>query len=235
MEKIIIQNNKALFTYVGESLDLMKVPDSSNNELYSLYNNLINNTLAIYSTSRSDGSIPVFWTKLENNERLSRSPDQSSTLRKLDNGKSYYILVDNSSSFPLIIPTPVNFDKLSVCDCTDSSQDISCCEQISVSGQYSNIELSGTYIKNISIGLSGLKPNLKYYYELEPILSNWPAKIYPLSGFIERNAPSDKKNSIKANLELTFSYISLNDSGNINNNLNNQDTKNIYSVIDMSI
>ena len=117
MKNITITNNKTLFTYHGESLDLINPPDPSNNQLYALYNSLINNTLAIYGSSRTDGSLPVFWTKIDNRDKLSRIADLNSTLQKLENNKSYYIVTLDNSALPLTIPKPIDIQDISARAC----------------------------------------------------------------------------------------------------------------------
>lgn len=236
MKNINITNNKTLFTYHGESLDLINPPDTSNNQLYALYNSLINSTLAIYGSSRIDGSIPVFWTKIDDRNKLSRTSDLNSTLQKLENNKSYYIVTLDNSSFPLTIPKPIDIQDISARSCyICTSDDIDCCSQLSIqSGNYSSVLLSNEYSSNIYVILSGLKPDTKYNYVVSPVLSNWPAKIYPLSGFIERSGPTDKENNLNANLEFMFSYVSKDGSGNIAKNIDTPNTK-IFSILDFNV
>lgn len=236
MKNINITNNKTLFTYHGESLDLINPPDTSNNQLYALYNSLINNTLAIYGSSRIDGSIPVFWTKIDDGNKLSRTSDPNSTLQKLEDNKSYYIVTLDNSSFPLTIPKPIDIQDISARSCyICTSDNIDCCSQLSIqSGNYSSMVLSNEYSSNIYVILSGLKPDTKYNYVVSPVLSNWPAKIYPLSGFIERSGPTDKENNLNANLEFMFSYVSKDGSGNIAKNIDTPNTK-IFSILDFNV
>jgi hypothetical protein len=236
MKNITITNNKTLFTYHGESLDLINPPDTSNNQLYALYNSLINSTLAIYGSSRVDGSIPVFWTKIDNRNKLSRIADKNSTLQKLENNKSYYIVILDNSSFPLTIPKPIDIQDISARSCyICTSDDIDCCSQLSIqSGNYSDVILSNEYSSNVYVILSGLKPDTKYNYSVSPVLSNWPAKMYPLSGFIERSGPTDKENNLNANLEFMFSYISKDGSGNIAKNIDVSNKK-IFSILDFNV
>lgn len=240
--KIFITTNRSLFTYHGESLDLFNPPDESDKKLYTSYFKFINSVLAIYRTSRCNGSIPVFWTKIDNTEKLNRIPDHASTLRKLDDKNSYFIILEDSASLPLEIPSPINFDefscsKNSIClNKVDSTQEISCNSlPVLIDNSYQNIELTSNYIHNISIPISGLLPNKKYYYNITPTISNWPAKIYPVSGFIERSGPTNAKLETFANLELLFSYLPINGIGNVPQTLNNQNGKNVFSFLNFTV
>jgi len=241
--KILIYSSRSLFTYVGESLDLFNPPDQSNQELYSSYFKFINSILSIYATTKSNGSIPVFWTKIDNADKLTRKPDESSTLRKLDNKQSYYIVLDDNVSLPLEVPSPLTLDQFSCSqnniNCTEKNQllsNVSCCSfPVITDNNHQNIELTSNYVTGISIPISGLSPNKKYYYNITPLASNWPAKIYPSSGFIERNNPTDSKLQTSAKLELLFSYIDINASNNIPQSIINQDNKNIFTFLNLSI
>lgn len=239
---MIINNTKTLFTYYGESLDLMNPPDISNIDLYTSYYNFLNNTILIYGSSRSDGTIPIFWTKINDNDRLTRSPDHSSTLKQLENNKSYYIIVSSNSSFPLGVPSPINFLKLSCeknrgsCNTTIPQNISVCSDTIKASGDYTNIILTDEPLKNITMVLSELKPDTKYNYSISTIASSWPAKISPLTGFIERSGPSNEKNELTANLEFLFTYVTENnDQKNINKTLNNFQNDNHFTILDIKI
>lgn len=241
--KILITSNNSLFTYNGESLDLFNPPDESNKNLYYDYFKFINSVLAIYSTTRCNGSIPVFWTKIGDTDKLTRTPDHASTLRKLDDKQSYYIILDDNASLPLEVPSPTTFEQFgcSVKDnnCSEINKTLSvgsCCSSpVIINNSYQNIELTSDYIANISIPISGLFPNKKYHYNVSSSISNWPGKIYPSSGFIERSGPTDAKFETSANIELVFSYLPINSNDNISQSIINQDTKNIFTFLNFTV
>lgn len=237
--KILINNIESIFTYYGESLDLMNPPDISNFKMYNLYHLFINNVLCIYKTNKSNKNIPVFWTIINNTEKLDRIPHPNSTLRRLDNNESYFIKLINNADLPIEIPQPIDIDTISCLNpdnsCKNNKQN-TCCSTPSIIGEsFRNIQLTDSYFSNITVPLSGLLPNKKYFYKIDNNFSNWPAKIHPYSGFLERSGPTNDQLELIANLEFVFSYLAEEDVGNIQVTTPTDDTSNIFTFLTLSL
>ena len=238
-QKILINNTESIFTYYGESLDLMNSPDISNFKMYNLYHLFINNVLCIYKTNKSNKNIPVFWTIINNTEKLDRIPHPNSTLRRLDNNESYFIKLINNADLPIEIPQPIDINSISCLNpnesCKNNEQNACCSTPYIVGESFRNIQLTDSYFSNITVPLSGLLPNKKYFYKIDNNFSNWPAKIHPYSGFLERSGPTNDQLELTANLEFVFSYLAEEDVGNIQVTTPTTDTSNIFTFLTLSL
>ena len=247
---MIINSAKSLFTYTNrETLSLVHIPSSNEVNLYTDYHNFINSVLIIYGDQKIDGTIPVFWTRVKNNETLEREADPNSTLKELEYNKNYYVevIVDK---LPIKIPQPLdsnqflNIDNLStkISPCFDNL----CDSRISIPyDNYRNISLTSEtgHVTNIHIPISGLLPNKNYTFTIDPIHSNWPNKLTKASGTILRNSPLDSYGTIKSSIDTKFLYLYRDGIDNFNNSLpysgidtsNPNHSKNIFSIFSLKI
>jgi hypothetical protein len=146
---MIIYSKTAIFKYDGEtSFDLFNAP--SNYKVQSNYYKFINNVLYIYGQTKSDNTIPVFFTKTIPST-TKREPDTGSTLRNLDPQQTYYIVLSSEENLPLIIPKNINseeFLKTQYCnDNSECSQSVSCYGQPNIIDRsYRNIKLRSKFL-----------------------------------------------------------------------------------------
>jgi hypothetical protein len=213
---MIINSIKSLITYNNkEKLDLFNIPNINNTILYNEYYNFINSVLVIYGTQKADGTIPVFWTKIKNNQTLEREPDSNSTLRELVSGESYYITVIDRAKLPVRVPRPIDSEIfLNIQNGEDDTQEPcyidKCTNPVSILGDsHRNILLTSEtgFSKNIHIPISGLLPNKNYTFSIEPIHANWPNKLSQISGSILRNSPLDKLGYLTSSIDSKFMYL----------------------------
>ena len=201
---MIINSPKSIIKYESDTvLDLINPPKGSKTK--SEYHNFINNILCIYDTEKYDGTIPVFWTKHKNDQE--RIADTNSTLKELKPDNSYYIIALNNNNFPITIPS-VNFVS-SLSNIAPNPIKNYCSESISIDYLGTDIHniILDSNIYKIHAQLNRLIPNKNYYYELTPIYSNWPAYIYPQSGFINNNT-TDNTNNTSGIINSIFRYYS---------------------------
>jgi hypothetical protein len=244
---MIINSIKSLFTYTNkETLDLLHSPSVDDIGLFTDYHNFINSVLVIYGNQKSDGSIPVFWTRIANTETLEREADPNSTLKELNYNNSYYIHVIEDK-LPVKIPQQLDSssflqNNLLVDNCSDGF----CDSTLSILSQdHRNIELNTTtgHTYNINIPISGLLPNKNYTYIIEPIYSNWPNKLTQSSGIILRNSPLNQYGVIESSIDTKFLYLYRDGLNNLNNSLPYYEiniskpnyNKNIFSLFSIKI
>lgn len=247
---MIINSLKSLFTYNNrESLDLINSPDIDDKTLYTDYHNFINSVSVIYGDQRSDGTIPVFWTKIKNNETLEREADASSTLRHLTYNSSYYVVVLDSTKLPLKVPQPLDSNKfleLNIQQNNETCFNKLCDSKLVITNDsHRNISLTADtgYSTNIHIPISGLLPNTQYTYSIDPIYSNWPNKLTQSSGTVVRNSPINTIGTISSSIDSKFLYLYTDGKNNFNNSLpydlidiyqlNHE--KNIFSLFSLKI
>jgi photosystem II stability/assembly factor-like uncharacterized protein len=242
---MIIYSLKTSFTYKNnESLDLLTIPENSfDNNLYIDYNNFINSVSFIYGDQKLDGSIPVFWTRIKDNNTLEREADPNSTLRSLQSNHHYYIVLLDNSKLPVKIPTPIDSSKFlgknnySNIKCDD----IDCDNQLTInSTAHRSLLLNNDtgHSADIHIELSGLKPNSSYLYTIEPIISNWPYKLSQYSGEILRNSPLTNLGLVNSAIDTKFIYlpdISSSGSGPLIDITNTDYKNNIFSLLSLKI
>jgi hypothetical protein len=240
---MIIQANNTIYKYSGSQiLDLMKAPSpDSNRQLYNDYYNFIKSIDAIYGTQDSLGSIPVFRTKLSSGSE-DLEPDPDSTLKYLIPNESYLFIVNSDSYLPLKIPNPIGFEDFVTKSSKVDKSTITCCPFINIESSVNLDESTGnTYI--IRAKISDMLSNEKYFYEITPIFSNWPAQLSVVSGEIIAPEEPDSEGKTESHIESVFSYYqyltenldksipySINKS--VNNEFYNQ---NIFTLLNLKI
>jgi len=243
---MIIYSKNSIFTYDAEtSFDLLNPP--KNDKYIASYNKFINHVLYIYGQIKTDGSIPVFFTKaMESGTQ--RQADRNSTLTALEPNKTYYIVLSSDEILPLTIPTNITSEEfLSTyyCHNDDRCDNVDICNKslYIVKKDHHNISLTGNYTYDINLTVSNLYSSNQYYYEIEPVYSNWPARISSQSGFI--SIPSNNMDNLGYTSGTIKSFFSYYPSGeNYENSIpydNNIDIssnfyyKNIFSILNLSI
>lgn len=218
---MLINNEFVIQRYTGQlPLTLLAPPANMDAATQQQYNIFISNIVTIYGSQNLDGTVPVFFKSYNN------TPSSSSTLTQLENGKEYYFISKNSSSFPYVIPA-IGGSTTDSCDTLKP-----CCPYVVFSTN--NIALSGppeNIYAYLSATASGLIPGKTYTYTYEPITANWPAKISPASGSFIAMRNFDTIDSVfsfcptSGNCENYFSYTPDPD-------MNKDYTqKNIYSTV----
>ena len=198
-----ITSQYTIHRYVGrEPLDLMTPPTAvgsgtsilaqSSQDHDILWNRLIDNTLTIHATEIADGSIPVFFTSLDENDTSSRIPNTNSTLQELSPGHSYYFIMRSQSNLPITLPEIGG--KLTGCDINEcSTVSIEELNDINLVGKSNNKQF-------ITVCASGLTCGETYSFDFSTPVSNWPTYINPISGtFIAA------KENVEIPAEITFS------------------------------
>lgn len=242
-----IYYQNSIFKYDGEtSFNLMHPPKNIQN--ISNYYKFINNVSHIYGPTKSDGTIPVFFTKIVAST-TQRQPDPNSTLTNLDPGKTYYIVLTSEKNLPLNIPYNITSEEFLLSKSKDCSTNL-CQNDISCYGSpdtlvknYRDIELTNHYTYDIDLTIGNLNPSEKYLYEIQPVYSNWPAKLSSLSGQIEK--PSHELNNLGHTSGIIKSLFSYYPSGEDYSNSIPYDSnidinsnfyfKNIFSILNLSI
>lgn len=166
-----ITSQYTIHRYSGrEPLDLMAAPADFETD----WNRLINNVLTIHATEIADGSIPVFFTSLDENDTTKRIPNTNSTLTELIPGHSYYFIMRSQSSLPVTLPEIGG--KLTGCDINEcSAVSIQELNDINLVGKDNNKQF-------ILVCASGLTCGEKYRYDFSSSVSNWPVYVNPISG-----------------------------------------------------
>ena len=243
---IYFQNS--IFKYGGEtSFSLINPP--KNIQKISDYYKFINNVSHIYGSTKSDGTIPVFYTKIVPTT-TQRQPDPNSTLTSLDPDETYYIVLISKENIPLNIPYNITSEEFLLskdqnCNSTPvCHNDISCYNKPDiVSKDYRDILLTNEYTYDIDLTVTSLSPSQKYLYEIQPVYSNWPAKLSSLSGYIkESSSELDHLGHTSGIIKSLFSYYP---SGTDYSNSIPYDTnidadsnfyfKNLFSILNLSI
>lgn len=246
---MIINSLKSVFTYTNsETFDLI---NNTNNSID--YNNFINSISVIYGNQRADGSIPVFWTKVIDNDSLERKADPESTLKKLDPNQSYYIELLDISKLPVKIPDVLNsnnFLSVSIDEEKIDNHQKTLDNIYITSSDHRNICLTSSNYSDLHIQLSGLQLDKKYTYIIDPIFSNWPHTVSPRSGELIRNQPIDNNGFTNSSIDTKIKYLIEDDLTeynkalpfnliNISNSFfspaNNDYTKNIFSLYNLKI
>ncbi len=242
---IYFQNS--VFQYDGEtSFDLINPPKDIRN--IPDYHKFINSILYIYGPTKSNGTIPVFYTKTASST-TQRQPDPNSTLTSLDPNQTYYIVLTSEENLPLNIPYNITSEeflssKNKDCNNTQVCYDVSCYGKPDIlSKDYRDIQLTNKYMYDIDLIVTSLSPSQRYLYEIQPVYSNWPAKLSSLSGHIESS--SSELNHLGHTSGIIKSLFSYYPSGTDYSNSipydSNIDTdsnfyfKNIFSILNLSI
>lgn len=241
---MIIYSKNAIFKYDGEtSFDLLnppKIKDTSN------YYKFINSVVYIYGETKFDGTIPVFFTKIIPST-TQRQADQNSTLTSLDPQKTYYIVLSSETNLPIQVPyniTSEEFLSIQYCETPSCSDSQSCYGKPDIIVKdYHNIELNNNYTYDLNLTVNNLYSYDQYYYEIQPVYSNWPAKLSSLSGHIERSSKDlDHLGYSSGIIKSFFSYYpsgenyenSIPYDTNIDINSNHY-FKNIFTILNLSI
>jgi len=240
---MIIQANNTIYKYTSSQiLDLMSPPSpDSDRQLYNDYYDFIKSIDAIYGTQDAGGVIPVFRTRQsQGSDILFADPD--STLRYLIPNQSYLFIVNSDANLPLKIPNPIGFKDFITNIVPARNSSIGCCPVVDVDTSVRLNQTSGnTYI--IRADILEMLSNEKYFYEIKPIFSNWPAKLSVQSGEIVVPSKPDTDGKVSGHLESIFSfyeYLTDDTSESIPYLLNKSTTnlyynKNIYSILNISI
>lgn len=239
---MLILTEKSIFKYTSSQiLDLMVSPaPDSDMELHSVYNNFIQAVDCIYGDQDDNGYIPIFRTK-EDTASGQLKPDPDSTLRFLIPGNSYYIKVSAINFLPLSVPNPIGLaDFVGTLNPIEPPSS-STCPKITVNQTAANIS-SPDVAHEIHATITNVKPNQKYYYQLKPVFSNWPAKLSPSSGQITFPQTPDANGFVSGNIDAIFSYYKYPSTNidsipyTLNKTINTSYYRNnIYSIINLSV
>jgi len=203
---MIIQANNSISKYTSSQiLDLMSPPSpDSNRQLYNDYHNFIGAVDAIYGTQDSRGTIPVFRTK-QNLLSDDLSPDPDSTLKYLIPNQSYLFVVNSDAHLPLKIPNPIGFADFATKLITSQDTISRCCPLIDVQSSVHLDAVSGnTHV--IRADISDMVSNEKYYFEISPVFSNWPAQLSGASGELVIPDYPNSEGKVNGYIESVFTY-----------------------------
>lgn len=228
------------FSLINPPKNIQKIPD---------YYKFINSISHIYGSTKSDGTIPVFYTKIVPTT-TQRQPDPNSTLTTLDPDQTYYIVLISEENLPLNIPYNITSEEFLLSkdqNCNSNptcDNDTSCYSKPEIpSKNYREILLTNEYTYDIDLTVTSLSPSQKYLYEIQPVYSNWPAKLSSLSGYIkESSSELDHLGHTSGIIKSLFSYYpSGTDYSNSIPYDTNIDTdsnfyfKNLFSILNLSI
>ncbi len=204
---MIIQSINNIIKYDNRQiLNLMESPSpDSDDQLFEDYYNFIDAVDVIYGTQDpKTGLIPVFKTIFDNSNNRNM-PDKSSTLHFLVPGNSYLIKIKANSTLPIRLPAPLSLMDFIMTGETETANNCgnSCCPILQIDTKTVSLSSANTHYINASI--INAKSNEKYYYEFEPVFSNWPAEISPISGEI-LIPPSRNGVSPSGNIQAVFRY-----------------------------
>jgi len=237
---MIINNQFYIFTYAGsEPLNLMETPDefSNNSILLSQYNTFIQSIDSIYGSQNINDNIPVFWTRRVSltdslgNNNIGYQPHPDSTLTQLDSKESYYVIVRNLDSLPIIVPILGD----AVAGFTDNSL-------APIITGINNISLSANSGNSIVIKpeIGQLQQYETYSYEYKGLSANWPITISPISGIIRPSTDKAKLSSVLSFCATSGSCCSCVIDpdiimGNIKNRCPNFNEIDLYSTFELEI
>lgn len=192
---MIIDKKFSIITYVGSlPLNLMTKDSSiaNNPTKNGQWDKLIQSIDTIYATQASDNNIPVFWTSRSSkvdsfgNTYYEYAPNVKSTLTQLNSKGSYYIILRDSSSVPLIIPANGSL-VLGYSDVQDLPL---------VNPSLQDVKLTKDSFEYIfKPRLINLKPFDTYSYSWKVISANWPVVINTLSGVLKPASATGTINS----------------------------------------
>jgi len=237
---MIINNQFYIFTYAGsEPLNLMETPDefSNNSILLSQYNTFIQSIDSMYGSQNINDNIPVFWTRRVSltdslgNNNIGYQPHPDSTLTQLDSKESYYVIVRNLDSLPIIVPILGD----AVAGFTDNSL-------APIITGINNISLSANSGNSIVIKpeIGQLQQYETYSYEYKGLSANWPITISPISGIIRPSTDKAKLSSVLSFCATSGSCCSCVIDpdiimGNIKNRCPNFNEIDLYSTFELEI
>lgn len=184
-----ITSQHTIYRYTGrQSLDLLAAPEGYEVE----WQRLIDNTLTIYGTQITDGSIPFFYTSLSESNTAARVPNTNSTLVELTPGHSYYFIMRSQANLPVALPEIGG--KLTGCDINECSKiEIQPLKDVNLVSKNNNKQF-------ITVCASGLTCGETYRFEFTSPVSNWPTYVRPSAGtFVAA------KEDVEIPAEITFS------------------------------
>ncbi len=157
----------AVLEDANATIDVPIVPASSQE-----INNFIANVSIIYASETTNGLIPTFY-------KTNGIPDNNSTLKVLESGKAYYVIMNASVTYPVIVPSIGG-----VLPCSGTSGDCKTQNIPAVTFPAPSFTLEGENqnYQYLTVGFSNLTPGVSYQYNFTNSSSNWPIKILPLSG-----------------------------------------------------
>lgn len=216
---MLLTSTYTIVPYLGtDQLSLTSRPRQVSN--ISQYDIFLDNIIAIYATQKSDGSIPVFY-------KTNGRPDTRSTLTALQPSESYFFILKDTATLPIVIP---------YAGALISLREISKCPTLDISGSASNISLNsiiGNYflyyqtINNLAIGD-------EYQYYIYSIASNWPVRLQPEYGTIKSSQTTNQIVSLLS-FQQDTTITNYNTFLPSNADFNQLDKKKLFALIEVRL
>jgi hypothetical protein len=145
----------------------------------------INNVSIIYASEETNGIIPTFY-------KTAGVADKNSTLKFLESGKAYYVIMNSSATYPVTVPSVGG-----VLPCSGTSGDCKTTNIPSITFPAPSFTLEGenNNYQYLTVGFSNLTPGVTYQYNFSNSSSNWPIKILPLTGTFTPQAAQHNVNA----------------------------------------
>jgi hypothetical protein len=172
---MIINSRFFLFTYTGKNpLTLFETPSGLTGPDLVRYNTFISSVDSIYASQATSGLIPSFY-------KTNGQPDSNSSLKILETGKAYYVIMSASAQYPINIPAvggvAAGIGDAPVAQCSTSQT-----PTVSFASPSFTIEGEANHYQYLTINFGQLVPKVKYKYTISNFQSNWPIKILPKEG-----------------------------------------------------
>jgi hypothetical protein len=237
---MIINNQFYIFSYAGSKpLDLINAPPEVLEDpiLLSQYNAFIQSVDTIYASQTINDDIPVFWTRRIGlvddlgNTAVGYQPHPDCTLTQLDSKQSYYVIVRDLDSIPLVVPiigeTAAGFTDTSLAPI------VSDIENILLTSDSGN-----TVVIRPEIGQ--LQQYETYSYEYKGLSANWPITVSPISGIIRPSSSGLQLSSVLSFCATSGACCSCVIDpdivmGNIKNRCPNFNEINLYSTLELEV
>lgn len=234
----------------AQPLDLMSVPPSisGNADALLTYNRFMQNIVSIYASQNSSGTIPVFWTRRDDQNsgfgtgQVAFSPSENSTLQKLQPKAGYYFILRDESALPLQIPV-VSGESQVLLESSETFNVPSISFTDTVFDRPSpgagSLSIEPTNSQIVAFDMSRLENGETYKYEFKHVDNNWPVTFSPVSGTFK---PILDSATIKSNLKFcaTTGCCSEGDPGLLHypesvGVSGNNDTLNLYQIYRLEI
>ena len=182
---MIITSRYFVFTYLGKDpLTLLEAPKNLSTDDLVKYNKFISSVQTIYTSQATNGLIPTFY-------KTNNLADPNSSLKTLETNKSYYVIMNSNTVYPVNI--------LAVGGLVSSSGSTQCLvpqsPTISFPAPSFNLEGEANHYQYLTIGFGQLSVGTRYKYTISNFQSNWPVKILPKEGVFTPQATSESINA----------------------------------------